>query len=144
MNSFESAVDYSDNKIYYINEEDGDIYSVDFAGGNEKKIIESEGAFFLKVVGDWIYYANQDENPCVYKVKKNGKQNQKIDDYGFGMGFSLYFTSILDNWLWYCDMDDSYVSYYKMSRISDKYDTDDLIEDTLEDMTPSWVMHKNE
>ena len=143
MDGFGSAVDYSDNKIYYINEEDGGLYSVDFSGENEKKIIESEAALYIKVVGEWIYYINVDKIPCIYKVKKNGKQNQKIDDYRMLMGFGIYSTYILDNWLWCCDRNGTN-SYYKMIRISDKHDTDKLIEDIIEDMTPTCVIDKLE
>jgi len=144
MNSFESALDYSDNRIYYINKKDGDIYSIDFFGDKPQKILECEGVFFLKVIGDWIYYGNQDKTPCIYKVKRNGEENQKIDDYGMRMAFSIYFVCILDNWVWYVDMDDKYVSINKMIRINDMYKTDDVIEDILEEMTPSWVLRKYE
>lgn len=153
MSSFESAVDYSDDKVYYIDDEDGDIYSADFSGKKEKKIIETEGGHYIKIIGDWIFYENQGNNPGIYKVKKNGRDNQRVSDFEARVAYNEYIAdpllsmravSILDNWFWYYDLSDTGTSLCKMIRISDKYDTDDVIEDILENTYPADVIHKYE
>lgn len=153
MSSFECAVDYSDNKIYYINEENGYIYSVGFSGEKEQKIIESDGGHYIKIIGDWIFYENQGSNSGIYKVKKNGRDNQRVSDFEARVThkhniedplLSMRAVSILDNWFWYYDISDTSTSLCKMIRIGETHKTDYVIEDILDNTYPAHVIRKFE
>lgn len=132
------AIDYTDNEIFYIDMSEnrfcGDIYAVSRDGAEKRKVAECEANSawsFIKVIGDWVYYIDTGDNPGVYKVKTDGSERTRISILS-ELGFTR--LVVIDNWLSYLSVDREYL---EMIRISDMYETDDLLDQIHEDQLES-------
>lgn len=125
------VIDYSKSEIFYTEVDDdyvGNIYAISFFGSDKRKVVECEALFsFLKVIGDWVYYIDTGENPGVYKVKTDGSERTRISILS---GLEYTHLVVIDNWLTYLSIDREYL---EMIRISDMYETDDLLDQIHED-----------
>lgn len=46
--------------------------------GSQRTKINDDWSGFVTVVGDWVYYANWDEDFALYKIKTDGSQRTKL------------------------------------------------------------------
>ena len=126
MNEVGWAIDYSNNEIYYSDIESYDIYTISFYGYNKRKIAYGEWTiWFIKVIGDWIYYRDGGSNEGLYKIRTDGGGFTKIPVVSYP-GYNR--MVVIDNWLIYTSEDGM---FNEMVRINDIYDTDDLFEQIL-------------
>ncbi len=66
----------TDDKYYYISPEGG-IVSIDHDGSNSTKIVQDK-AYQIVMMGDYIYYINNSDDSCLYKVKTDGTSKTKL------------------------------------------------------------------
>lgn len=127
------AIDYSNGEIYFSDKVDNNIYAISFFGTEKRKVVEGEWTIrFVKVIGDWVYYVDTFcEKPGFYKVKKDGSELTLISQFSWP---SYNRMVVRDNWLTYRSED---LKHYEMVRISDMYDTDELLELIFEDQVES-------
>lgn len=84
--------------ITYINANNGWLYflELDFSGSTERdafykmrydlsqktKIMDLDFRntpnYFINVTGDWLYFPNEDDNSCLYRIKTDGTELQKV------------------------------------------------------------------
>jgi hypothetical protein len=49
--------------------------------GGGVKVISSDAAWFINVIGDWIYYSNRDDNNRIYKINIDGSEKTEVSSY---------------------------------------------------------------
>lgn len=128
MQQVSFTIDYNETEIFYISFNEsvihGDIYAASRFGSEKRKVLECKAHYsFFKVVGDWIYYVSYVDDPGIYKVKTDGSDHIKIVSLSSEPRFST--TTLVDNWITYVSED---AKFLEMIRISDKYETDDLLD----------------
>lgn len=79
---FEGAVvngglNVSENYIFYIDAETQTIWRMD-KDGNNKVELNNDDSWCLNIIGDWIFYENQDYDYEIYKMSFDGSYNQPI------------------------------------------------------------------
>ena len=97
----------SDNDIDFFDISDGWIYFSQFVNegwnlykmrldGSEKTKISDITVSYLSVTGDWIYFADDDDNICISRMKKDGTNVTKLIDgpcdYMHIIGDNIYYT----------------------------------------------------
>lgn len=141
MQEVPSAIDYNKTEIFYFDDvygrkgrPCGDIYAVSLYSPEKRKVLECDAEIdFIKVVGDWVYYIEIGDNWGFYKVKTDGSDRTKIPVKYLPKSNR---TAVIDNWLTYRSND---FKYLEMVRISDKYNTDDLLDQIFEDQLESAI-----
>ena len=57
-------------------------YKMKYDGSQKTKILdltyENHANFYICVVGDWLYFPNDDDNDYMYRIRTNGKDLQKV------------------------------------------------------------------
>ena len=80
---------------------------------NSKKVIDKYVRTF-NIVGKTIYYvAQNNEEIAIYKVKTNGKKEEKIVDL---QSVNVY-INVVGNWIYYTDNTEDSIYYYSIYRI---------------------------
>ncbi|MDQ7095459.1 cell wall-binding repeat-containing protein [Desulfosporosinus sp. PR] len=69
----------SDQKIFYISNNDGKIYSANLDGSGIKAVT-NDAAGTLNVHNGWIYYSNQADGSRLYKIQIDGSGQTKLAD----------------------------------------------------------------
>ncbi len=129
MSEFAFALDYNDTEIFYIDIEDGVLYALDRVTSEKRKVTEFDfRVHFITVVDEWVYYIAYGRG--FYKVSINGGEHIMIQVLSLPPEKKIW---VADNWLIYL----SDLSYYEMVRISDKYDTDERVQQMVEEMAQS-------
>ena len=139
-------IDFKDDWIYYVDENRTSIFRLKFGGSGKQKLADCDmsynGLFF--VVDDWVYYEDLSEDSGIYKVKTDGSESVRITEDAFDVSaFNIY-----DDWLIYIRPPITYpteepaITY--MIRVSDSYDTDEVIEKIISDKFPDTEIHKFE
>jgi len=123
MKAISNTIDYADNQIYYIDIEDSNIYAVHFYGAKERKIAECDGGYFLKVIGEWVYFEDRGDKPGIYKVRRDGRQRSLITK-----NIDAFSYDVWDNWL-LCYGLESVCAI----KVSETEDTDELIKEIISD-----------
>lgn len=96
-----------DNVIYYSEGIDGGkLYAADLTANNFRKLCDDE-AYFINVVGEYIYYTNSSDNDSIYKIKVDGTGRTKLTDIGF------INVIVEDDYIYAIDVDDHNI--YKIS-----------------------------
>ncbi len=54
----------------------------------------------LNVVGDWIYYVNEDDAGCIYKIRTDRTERKMI-----GNGTRSHQLNVVGNWIYYVHFD---------------------------------------
>lgn len=66
--------------------------------GSEKQLLSADTATAINVVGEWVYYTNENSsNGGIYKVRLDGTRKTKINS---NISYWLY---VADDWIYYCD-----------------------------------------
>ena len=93
---------YSDGWIYYITMHraetggySGMLYKIR-NDGSEKTALNVNDAFYINVIGDWIYYMDW-QRYAIYKVRTDGSQNTQVSSH-YITGFN-----VVDDWIYYID-----------------------------------------
>jgi len=68
--------------------------------GTEITQVTTDDAFFIGVIGDWIYYRNEDDLAKIYKIRTNGTERTRLTDDYTG---SLFVSG---DWMYYSNIDD--------------------------------------
>lgn len=88
-----------DGSVYYQDSKDYSLYKV--SEGSEPVKLNSDPSYFINVMGDYVYYVNENDSFHVYRMKTDGSENQKIIDYtAYYMTVykdSIYFVNYSDN-----------------------------------------------
>ena len=89
-----------EGSLYYQNNDDGySIYKSE--KGGEPVKLNSDPSYFINVMGDYVYYVNENDNFKVYRMKLDGSDNKKIIDstayYMTVYKDSIYFVNYSDN-----------------------------------------------
>ncbi len=116
------STDYDENWIYYIDNDDENIYKVPIYGTEKQRILECDSGLFLKVIEDWVYYEDRGDKPGIYKVKKDGSERTFITN-----DTQAIFYAVWDNWL-LCIGD-----AISVIRVSESEETDEIIKDIMSD-----------
>lgn len=98
--------------IYY---SDKGIYKDKINGGNRTKVCEDE-AWYLNVIGEWIYFANVSDAYSLYKVKTDGTQKTKMNSE------IVSDLNVVGDWIYYVETQrvqtssglDDYTNLWKM------------------------------
>lgn len=106
--SYVAFINIIGDSIYYSNysnggqitriNRDGSGTIIDSKGMKRGKAISLEmedEAYFLNIVGDWIYYVNISDHHRIYKVNKNGKFRSRLSDEGASS------IQVVDDWIYY-------------------------------------------
>lgn len=75
-----SAVDSSNEWMYYVNTADRNKLYKKSIGGVDDSPISDDRVGYINILGDWIYYINYSDGSKIYKVRTNGAQKQKVSD----------------------------------------------------------------
>lgn len=62
--------------------------------------INNDASAWLNVTGEWIYYANLDDQGRIYRIRNNGAGKEKLTDD------SAEFINVSGDWLFYINIDD--------------------------------------
>ncbi|MGE5328957.1 MAG: DUF5050 domain-containing protein [Deltaproteobacteria bacterium] len=90
--------------IYYQNTEDGyKLYKIKTDGTSKTKL-NDKPSWRMSVVGDWIYYA-EDEGHQVYKIKIDGSNKTKIGNV------RAMYLNIVGDWMYYAHDGEGYKLY---------------------------------
>ncbi len=88
-----------DGNLYYQDSKDYSVYKA--AKDGEAVKLNSDPSYFINVMGDNIYYVNENDSFKVYSMKTDGSENKKIIDYtAYYMTVykdSIYFVNYSDN-----------------------------------------------
>ncbi|MDZ4132821.1 MAG: DUF5050 domain-containing protein, partial [Dethiobacteria bacterium] len=87
--------------VYFRSNEGGSLAMGNLSGGGVK-VISSDAAWFINVLGDWIYYSNRDDNNRIYKIKTDGSGRATLTDGG------SWFITAVDDWIYYISEDDNF------------------------------------
>jgi serine/threonine protein kinase len=87
--------------VYFRSNEGGSLARGNLSGGGVK-VISSDAAWFINVIGEWIYYSNRDDNNRIYKIKTDGSGRATLTDGG------SWFVTVVENWIYYISEDDNY------------------------------------
>ncbi len=79
---FEGAVvsgglNVSEDYIFYIDRDTQTVYRMDKDGDNKTEL-NSDRSGYLNIIGEWIFYENQDYDYEIYKMSFDGSYNQPI------------------------------------------------------------------
>ncbi len=88
--------------VVYFRSNEGGSLAVGNLNGGGVKVISSDAAWFINVIGDWIYYSNRDDNNRIYKIKTDGSGRATLTDGG------SWFIMVVENWIYYISEDDNY------------------------------------
>ena len=137
------TIDYDDEWFYYLDSAGIDLYSMErqsiykisLNSEKKEKITDCKSPLrgFHKVIGDWLYYEDYDDEDGFYKVKTDNGERVKIADFSYRISG----VGIWGNWMVYQCMDldnEFYTKYIQMVRISDSEKTDELIDIIINDM----------
>ncbi len=115
-------VAYSEGWIYYSNpEDDGRLYKKKTDGSGVTRLSDN-GAMYINVVGDWIYYSTS-WRPLIfhhlsagiggniYKIRTDGSAETALNDQPSA------FVQVVDDWIYYTgyDLENEQAAIYKMS-----------------------------
>ncbi len=87
--------------VYFRSNEGGSLAMGNLSGGGVK-VISSDAAWFINIIGDWIYYSNRDDNNRIYKIKTDGSGRATLTDGG------SWFVTVVEDWIYYISEDDNY------------------------------------
>ena len=87
--------------VYFRSNEGGSLAMGNLNGGGVK-IISTDAAWFINVLGDWIYYSNRDDNNRIYKIKTDGSGRATLTDGG------SWFVTVVEDWIYYISEDNHY------------------------------------
>ncbi len=90
--------------VYFRSNEGGSLYR-GHLGGGESRIISADAAWFINVVGNWIYYSNRDDNERIYKIKTDGSNRTALTDG------AAWFVTVHDDKIYYIKEEDDYRIY---------------------------------
>ncbi len=71
------GLNVSENYIFYIDSETQTIWRMDKDGSNKMEL-NNDNSWSLNIVGEWIFYENQDYDYEIYKMSFDGSYNQPI------------------------------------------------------------------
>lgn len=71
------GLNVSEDYIFYIDRDTQTIHRMDKDGGNKTEL-NSDRSGYLNIVGEWIFYENQDYDYEIYKMSFDGSYNQPI------------------------------------------------------------------
>jgi serine/threonine protein kinase len=77
----------------------GSVYSINIDGSNKKTII-NDGASYIFVIGDWIYYAGIDRG--IFRERTDGSIKQLISND------IAWHINVVDEWIYYINVGDEY------------------------------------
>ncbi len=116
IEKFENGIDsfqiISDD-VYYISKANGHLMKLNLKDNTDTEIINKKIKTF-NIYGKTIYYAvNENNEHAIYKIKINGKKNQKIVD----LESANVFICVIGNWIYYTDKVEDSPYYYCIYRI---------------------------
>lgn len=88
----------SNHRIFYTNEIDERLYSIDINGQDLRNVTEDLVMDF-NTDGNWVYFCNLSDDEKLYKIKQDGSVKQKMNDNRSWnihiVGEWIYFASVL-------------------------------------------------
>jgi hypothetical protein len=92
------VIDWHGDWLYYQGDF-GELYKINLDGSQKQLLIE-QGAYWVTVENDWIYYSNKADKFRLYKIKHDGSASTKLNN---SISFNLYAH---ENFIWYTNIDD--------------------------------------
>ena len=65
--------------------------------GMNKTQICADNVQWINVIGDWVYYANEDDGSNVYRIHTDGSDKQRLNDVPSS------YVSVVGDWIYYTD-----------------------------------------
>lgn len=101
------------NDVYYISKSNGHLIKLNLKDNVDEEIINKKIKTF-NIYEKTIYYAvNEQEEQAIYKIKTNGKKNEKIVD----LESANVFICVTGNYIYYTDKLENSPYYYTIYRI---------------------------
>ncbi len=97
--------------LYYTSLEDQEESGIFKVRPNEEDLskIVKDGADYLNVEGEWIYYRNRDEGDRIYRIKTDGSSRERLSEYPVGKMWvqdeRIYFQHEEDKTLYGADLE---------------------------------------
>ena len=95
------------------------IYYTDFLAlykiktdGTGKTKLSDGSAFFINVVGDWIYYYSDSTDGGTYKIKTDGTGKTKLEIES--PGYSVSYINVVGDWIYFTSFDGEASKIYKV------------------------------
>jgi hypothetical protein len=76
----------------------GELYKIK-TDGSQKQLLIEQGAYWITVSNDWIYYSNKRDKFRLYRISHDGSSNNKLND---NMSFNLH---TYGGYIWYSNID---------------------------------------
>ncbi len=92
-----------DGSLYYQDSNDYSVYK-ETEGGEPVKL-NSDPSYFINVIGDYVYYVNENDSFKVYRMKTDGSENEKIIDY------TAYYMTVYKDSIYFVNYSDSQTIY---------------------------------
>lgn len=125
--------------IYYLQQQDDDgkLYKKKEDGSSVTKLCD-DYAFYINVVGDYVYYNNASDGNKIYRIKNDGSEKTKLSD---DVVEEIYVDK---NIIYYiksedCKMYKLYIDTKKSEKVSD-----DMIQLGGIDLDDEWIYYINE
>ena len=68
-------------------------------------MITADSSDNLNVIGDWLYYRNDDDNSHLYRIRPDGTERTQLNSD------QSYFFSVIDEWIFYQNRSDNRIIY---------------------------------
>ncbi len=116
IEKFENGIDsfqIVSNDVYYISKSNGHLMKLSLKDNTDTEIVDKKIKTF-NIYEKTIYYAVNDvTEQAIYKIKTNGKKNEKIVD----LESANVFICVIGNWIYYTDKVENSPYYYTIYRV---------------------------
>lgn len=100
--------------IYYY--DNGCLWRMKLDGSNKIKMVPSRLIIIGHHDGEWVYYTDQDQNDCLFRINNDGSDIQQLSSVG------VWDFKVLDEWIYFEEknQDNDTVNYCKCSKDGSK------------------------
>lgn len=90
--------------LYYQNDKDNFAVYKTVKGGEDVKLNDAP-SYFINVVGDYVYYVNENSDFHIFRMKTDGSDNQEI------VNQAAYYMTVYNDKIYYANYDDAQKIY---------------------------------
>lgn len=73
--------------------------------GSDLEMLCEDSAWFINVIGNWIYYSNASDDDRLYKINIDGLERTRLNDD------KTWDINVLEDWIYYCNESDGFKIY---------------------------------
>jgi len=104
--------------------------------GSDRRVLSRDTAYFINVVGDWLYYSNFSEGEAIFRIKNDGSEREALNTEASRN------VTVIGDWIYYINSDDDR-TIYRMK--TDGSERERLNNDTSSfiNVVGDWIYYSN-